>query len=552
MSGQIMLRNVSVGFGARRVLSGVTLTVATGDRIGIVAPNGVGKSTLLKVLAGDLVPESGEVIRAPATATVLRLAQEPVIEGAESLRDHLARRTYVAQAQQRMDAAAEALAAQRPEGHDYGAALDDWLALGGADFDERAATVIADLGLPDDLLHRGAAALSGGQKARLALAAVLLAQPDLLLLDEPTNDLDDDGLGRLEERVLAIPAGLVVVSHDRAFLATAVQTVVEIDEFTGQVAEYGGGWDAYVAEREAGRNRAVEARAGYEAERANLVDRARQKREWARSGAQRAARNATDPDKHVRHHHIQGAQRSGAGAAKADRAIERLDADAPDDVREPWKLQLSIGVAARPGAVVVDLKAAVVTRGSVTLGPFDLTVGWAERIRLAGPNGSGKTTLVDAIMGREPLRAGTRYAGPSVVFGELDQSRRIFATEEPVVDVVRGAAPDLDVADARTLLAKFRLAGDAALRPAARLSPGERTRAALALLQARGVNALILDEPTNHLDLEAIEQLESALADYPGTLIIVTHDRRLAEAVKVDRVVDIRTLYPSGKADSRS
>jgi ATPase subunit of ABC transporter with duplicated ATPase domains len=192
--------------------------------------------------------------------------------------------------------------------------------------------------------------------------------------------------------------------------------------------------------------------------------------------------------------------------------------------------------------VVVDLRGAVVARGSVTLGPFDLTIGWAERIRLAGPNGSGKTTLVDALVGREPLREGTRYAGPSVVFGELDQTRRVFATDEPLVDVVRAAAPDLDAAEARTLLAKFRLAGDAALRPAALLSPGERTRAALALLQGRGVNCLVLDEPTNHLDLEAIEQVEAALADYPGTLIMVTHDRRLAEAVRVDRVLDVRSL----------
>jgi ATPase subunit of ABC transporter with duplicated ATPase domains len=544
MSGQIMLRGVSVGFGVRRVLTDVSLTVAAGSRIGVVAPNGVGKSTLLRVIAGDLPPETGEVVRAPASAGVLRLAQEPVVEGVESLRDHLARRTGVARAQSELDLAAAALAASQP-GSDYSAALEHWLALGGADFDERAATVIADLGLPDDLLHRGAGALSGGQKARLALAAVLLAQPDLLLLDEPTNDLDDDGLRRLEERVLAVPAGIVVVSHDRAFLAATVETVVEIDEFTGQVSEFGGGWDAYVEEREAAHRHAVEARAGYESERSRLVDAARQKREWARSGAQRAAnpRYAPDGDRIGRHKRIAGAQRLGAGAAKVDRAVDRLDADAPDDVREPWRLQLAIGGAPRAGAVVVDLRGAVVTRGSVTLGPFDLTVGWAERIRLAGPNGSGKTTLVDALLGREPLAAGSRYAGPAVIFGELDQSRRTFATAEPVVDVVRSAVPELDAAAARTLLAKFRLAGDAALRPAERLSPGERTRAALALLQARGVNALLLDEPTNHLDIEAIEQLEAALADYPGTLIMVTHDRRLAGAVRVDRVLDVRTLY---------
>jgi ATPase subunit of ABC transporter with duplicated ATPase domains len=544
MSGSITLRDVHVGFGSHAVLSGVDLVVGSGDRVGIVAPNGTGKSTLLRVLAGDLTPESGVVVRAPASASVVRMSQEPEVLAAESLHDHLARRTGVAAAQTAMDTAAAALAAGAPGGDHYSAALDSWLALGGADFDERAATWTARLGLPADLLSRGAQALSGGQRARLALAAVLLAQPDVLLLDEPTNDLDDDGLAQLEGHVRSTPAGVVVVSHDRAFLAATVDRIVEIDEFSGCLSEFRGGWNSYVAERAATRQRAVEAREGYENERGKLVEAARRQREWARSGAQRAAnpRYQPDPDKNIRAGRIEGAQRLAAGAARTGRAIERLDADAPEVVREAWQLRLTIAEAPRSGDVVVDLRDAVVTRGDVTLGPLDLTVGWGERIRLAGPNGSGKTTLVDALLGRLPLRAGSRYAGPSVVFGELDQSRRAFDTDEPVADVVRRIAGLPDDAATRTLLAKFRLAGDVALRPARGLSPGERTRAALALLQARGVNCLILDEPTNHLDIEAIEQLESALDGYGGTLLLVTHDRRLAEAVRVDRTIEIRSL----------
>ena len=192
--------------------------------------------------------------------------------------------------------------------------------------------------------------------------------------------------------------------------------------------------------------------------------------------------------------------------------------------------------------MVVALRGAVISRGQVTLGPLDLSVGPADRIRIAGPNGAGKTTLVDALLGRQPLDAGERYAGPSVVFGELDQSRREFSVDDPVADVVRAAA-GLTPEEARTLLAKFRLRGDAALRPAGALSPGERTRAGLALLQARGVNCLVLDEPTNHLDIEAIEQLEQALGAYGGALIVVTHDRRLAEALAIEQVVDVTTLH---------
>jgi ATPase subunit of ABC transporter with duplicated ATPase domains len=545
MSGTVSLRDVHVGFGARAVLDGVDLVVGSGDRVGVVAPNGVGKSTLLRVLAGELAPESGVVVRAPASATLVRLAQEPDVRPDESLHHHLARRTGVTAAQAALDASTAALTADEPGAGDaYAAALDAWLALGGADFDERAAAVTADLRLPPDLLRRGAGALSGGQKARLALAAVLLARPDVLLLDEPTNDLDDDGLARLEAHVRATPAGVVVVSHDRAFLAATVARVVEIDEFTRRVSEYRGGWQSYVDERAAARRRAVEARDVYQTQRGRLVDAARRQREWARAGAQRAAnpRYAPDNDKNIRHGKIEGAQRLGTGATRSERAIERLDADAPDVVRDPWQLRLTIAQAPRSGDVVVELRDAVVARGDVTLGPLDLAVGWAERLRLTGPNGSGKTTLVDALLGRLPLCAGTRYAGPSVVFGELDQSRRTFATDEPVVDVVRRVAGLADLAETRTLLAKFRLAGDVALRPSHGLSPGERTRAALALLQARGVNALVLDEPTNHLDLEAIEQLEAALGEYTGTLLLVTHDRRLAEAVAVDRVIDVRDL----------
>ena len=306
-----------------------------------------------------------------------------------------------------------------------------------------------------------------------------------------------------------------------------------------------GGFDAYTAERELAGRRAADAYSAYETERDKLAESARQQRQWARSGAQRAAnpRYQLDPDKNIRASRIAGAQTTGGNAARIDKAIARLDSDAPDEVREPWQLRLSIGQARRAGDVAVSLTGAVISRGEVTLGPVNLTIGPADRIRITGPNGSGKTTLVDALLGRAPLSAGSRYAGPSLVTGELDQTRREFATSDPVVQVVRSAAGLASDEEARTLLAKFRLRGDAALRPASALSPGERTRAGLALLQARGVNFLVLDEPTNHLDIEAIEQLEQALDGYARALLLVTHDRRLASAVKVTQSIDVRTLH---------
>ncbi|HUD77346.1 MAG TPA: ABC-F family ATP-binding cassette domain-containing protein [Streptosporangiaceae bacterium] len=538
--------NVTISFGGLVVLDGVSLSIGSGDRVGIIAPNGVGKSTLLRVLAGELEPDSGSVTRSPATTTVLRLAQEPDIRPGESLADHLQRRTQVAAAQADLDASLAGLTAGEAGADDaYDSALQRWLTLGGADLPERMAQVTAQLGLADNLLSRNAAELSGGQQARLGLAAVLLAEPDILLLDEPTNDLDDAGLELLEGRLRRTRAGLVLVSHDRAMLAAVATQILELDEFTRHGSLFSGGFDAYEAERELARRRAADAYAEYETERGKLTEQARQHREWARSGAQRAAnpRYQPDPDKHIRAFRVAGAQRTGGKAAGVDKAIGRLDSNAPDEVREPWRLQLSIGETRRAGDVAVSLTGAVVSRGEITLGPVSLTLGPSDRIRITGPNGSGKTTLVDALLGRAPLTAGQRYAGPGVIFGEVDQTRRDFATQEPVSEVVRAAAGLPTLEEARTLLAKFRLRGDAALRPASTLSPGERTRAGLALLQARGVNFLVLDEPTNHLDIEAIEQLEQALEGYSCTLLLVTHDRRLADAVRTDQVIDVTALH---------
>src|SRR5215469_4922709 len=540
--------NVSVSFGSIAVLDGVSLSIGSGDRVGIIAPNGVGKSTLLKVLAGELEPDSGSVTRSPVSTTVLRLAQEPDIRPGESLAGHLSRRTQVAGAQADLDASLAALSRGDAGADDaYDAALHRWLALGGADLPERMAQVTGELGLPDSLLDRNAAELSGGQQARLGLAAVLLAQPDILLLDEPTNDLDDAGLALLEGQLRRTLAGVALVSHDRALLAGVASQILELDEFTRHSSMFVGGWDAYVGEREVARRRAAEAYSAYENERDRLTEAARRQRQWARTGTQRAtsARSLeAEPDKYIRAFKVAGAQHSGAAAARIERAVTRLDADAPDEVREPWQLRLSIGQAHRAGAVAVSLTRAVIGRGEVVLGPVTLTIGPADRIRVIGPNGSGKTTLIEALLGRLPLVAGQRYVGPGTVFGELDQARREFATLSPVADVVRSAA-GLSEEQARTLLAKFRLRGDAALRPASALSPGERTRAGLAVLQARGVNALVLDEPTNHLDIEAIEQLEQALADYSRTLLLVTHDRRLADAVQTDQIIDVRDLRAS-------
>jgi len=220
-----------------------------------------------------------------------------------------------------------------------------------------------------------------------------------------------------------------------------------------------------------------------------------------------------------------------------EKALERLDA--VDKPWEAWELHLSIAAAPRSGAVVARLSGAIVERGTFRLGPVDLEVGWAERIAITGANGTGKSTLLAALLGRLPLASGSQWLGPGVVVGEVDQARARFERHESTLEAFQAESELTTQQEARSLLAKFGLGADHVMRPAASLSPGERTRAVLALLMARGVNCLVLDEPTNHLDLPAIEQLEQALDEYDGTLLLVTHDRRLLDTVHLDRRISL-------------
>ncbi|HEY1653181.1 MAG TPA: ABC-F family ATP-binding cassette domain-containing protein [Acidimicrobiales bacterium] len=530
----LIARQLRFERGGQTVLDGVSLTVGPDTCVGIVGPNGVGKSTLLQILAGLLEPSEGDVRVDPPVATVGYLSQEHDHAGGETVRDTLYRRTGAAAAEAELAGAAAALGEGEPHADErYTTALARYETLGAADFEARLAGVLDQVGVPPALADHDSGALSGGQEARVALAATLLARFDITLLDEPTNDLDFDGLARLEEMVARRRGGMVIVSHDRTFLDRTVTDVLELDEHGRRGRLYGGGWTGYLAERAADRAHAEESFSVYESQRAELRQRAQRERQWATSGVSKEKKNPRDNDKAQRDFRINKTERLASRARRTERALDALET-----VEKPWEgwdLRFNINEATRSGAVVAHVADAVVERGNFTLGPFTLDIAWAERIALVGPNGSGKTTVVDAILGRLPLARGTRRLGPSVVLGELGQDRRVLSdSSSSVVDAFMSATR-LAVAPARAQLAKFGLGAETVLRPPASLSPGERTRAELAAFAATGVNFLVLDEPTNHLDLPAIEQLESALESYEGTLLLVSHDRRLLEAVTLTR-----------------
>jgi ATPase subunit of ABC transporter with duplicated ATPase domains len=439
-----------------------------------------------------------------------------------------------------METAAAALAEPSSGGVDpadaYAVALDHWLATGAADLDERLPAILADLGLDTDAVRPDSTpmtALSGGQAARVGLAALVSSRFDVVLLDEPTNDLDLDGLARLEQFVRDLRGGVVLVSHDREFLARSVTRVLELDLAQNANTVFGGGYDSYLEEREVGRRHRREQYEEFAEKKADLVGRARTQREWSSQGVRNAMRKAPDNDKIRRKAASESSEKQAQKVRQMESRIARLEE--VEEPRKEWVLEFSIGAAPRSSSVVATLENAVVRQGEFVLGPVSLQVDAGERIGITGPNGAGKSTLLRLLLGRQEPDEGRASLGANVAIGEIDQARAYFTGPERLVDRFEQRVPSFTPEGVRTLLAKFGLRADHVERAVDDLSPGERTRAGMALLQASGTNVLVLDEPTNHLDLPAIEQLEQALENYDGALLLVTHDRRMLQNVRLDR-----------------
>ena len=440
--GTLLARNIAKSYGDTVVLHRLSLTVPPSGRVGVVGPNGIGKSTLLRVLAGLEEPDSGTIKREPPDLSVAYLAQQLDMAG-----------------------------------------------------------------------------LSGGEAARRKLEAILTADAEVLLLDEPTNDLDFAALQSLEHFVQKHRGGLVVVSHDRAFME-GMTSIVEFEAETRSVREYTGGWSQFARQRAAARARQESAYADYRVGRERIEEQVRRMRQWEERGYGQGRKKKKTKDV------------KKAGEKKLAR-LERVEKP-----WTPWRLQLTLAPEQRGGDVVARLERAIIARDGFRLGPISLELRQGDRLALLGRNGVGKTTLLKALLGELPLASGRRWVGPSVVLGELPQGEGQFGGSQRLLDSFVDLA-GLSVDDARSLLAKFALGAGDVLRPGRSLSPGERSRAAIALLAARHVNALVLDEPTNSLDLEAIEQLEFALEDFQGALVLVTHDRRFLDAFGATRTIEL-------------
>jgi ATPase subunit of ABC transporter with duplicated ATPase domains len=529
MPTTLTISALDVAFGARTLFTGLDLTVSDGDVTAVVGANGSGKSTLMRVLVGELTADTGGVRLVPSEASMAWLPQV-VPTRDETLLDYARRRTGVAVADAALEGASDDLAQGSPGADDrYADALEHWLALGAADLAERLPEVAARVGLTVDPT-RALGSLSGGEAARASLVALLLSRHDVLLLDEPTNDLDARGLGLVTEFVRGQPGPVLICSHDRAFLDRVATSVVELDPAQQRIGHYAGGWSDYAAARALERAQERAAYDAFAATRDSLVDQSRQRQDWGDRG-RRAVRRGDEPDKHLRERDKARADRQLGKAARLRRAVDRLDE--VEQPRKEWQLRYAITEGPPSAGVVASLDRAVVHRGAFTLGPVTVTLGRGDRVAVTGDNGSGKTTLLAALLGEVALASGRRSEGSRVQVGVLDQRRATLETDRSLTEVVRAETGVDDDGELRALLAKFGLGAEHVHRPSRSLSMGERTRAMMAVFSGRTVNVLVLDEPTNHLDVPAIEQLEQAVHDFTGTVLMVSHDEALLDAVGI-------------------
>ncbi|MGH2851591.1 MAG: ABC-F family ATP-binding cassette domain-containing protein [Solirubrobacteraceae bacterium] len=513
-----IVSNLAKDIAGEPLLRGVSFKLERRDRMTVAGRNGTGKTTLLRILAGEAASDGGELVLAKGTRVALH-DQRPPRERGIALREYLlsgARTELAIEARlAELEAAMAAGATDAGTLDRYARAQADLEHHGGYLWRDRGTAMAHGLGFAEEDLDRELRSFSGGELTRASLARALATAPDLLLLDEPTNHLDIESLEWLEQTLLALDAAVVLVAHDRWFLETVGTAVLELEG--GRSRFFPGPWHVWRTEqaaRELALGRAIDR------QQAEVV---RLERFIARWGAGTRARQAQS-------------------RARALEKIERIDR-APTDGAS---LQFRFDAPQRSGRVVFELEDGMVVVGDPPIVLLEHASLWLERgehITLVGPNGSGKTTLIESLAGRRDLAGGKLRTGHNVQVGYLSQHADELGPDGTVLEAAQRAT-GLTPNRARALLGRFLFSGELAEKPLAGLSGGERRRLALAILTAGGANVLVLDEPTNHLDLESREALEDALTAFKGSLILVSHDRALLDAVGTRTIaVEDSTLH---------
>lgn len=523
----LTVHHLSKSFGVESILNEVSFNLNRGQRLGLVGPNGCGKTTLLRILAGADAADSGAIQFTPPDLRVGYLPQGLVAAADDTLGSFLALADPGALTAE-VERLASDLAADPHRAdlhHDYDAALVRLVTA--SEHAKRLPQVLAALGLGGFPLETPVSSLSGGQKTRLALASVLLSDPQLLLLDEPTNHLDFEMLEWLENWLGKFSGGVLFVSHDRAFLDQVVTGILELDPQTHKARQYAGDYTEYLEQKLAEREKQWQMYSNQQEEIVQLQAAARHLRGLAKF---KRGGKADTGDKFAKGFFANRGAGTVGRAKHIEQRLEKLLTD--EKIEKPkagWQMKLEFGGVPASGREVLTLEKLAVGYGDqVLLRDLDQQICYGSRAALIGPNGAGKTTLLRTIAGQLPPLAGRARLGANVRVGYMSQEQETLEPALHALHTIQSLAPFSET-EARTFLHQFLFTGDDVFTPVGKLSFGERARLALAGLVAQGCNFLLLDEPINHLDIPSRARFEQALAGFEGTVLAVVHDRYFIE-----------------------
>ncbi|MDD2766463.1 MAG: ABC-F family ATP-binding cassette domain-containing protein [Candidatus Moranbacteria bacterium] len=543
----LTLKNVRKIYGTVRVLEKVAFSIGEGQKVALVGQNGAGKSTLLKIIAGIETPDRG-TIQKPNRVLTGYLSQETLADSEETLLTYLRRMAGLYDLEKEMSLLephiAEPIFLEK-----YEMLRQEYERLGGYNFPYKAKMILEGLMLSHIDNNRPLSELSGGEKRKAALAGVLLRGVDMLLLDEPTNNLDLPSLLWLEKYLNRSSTTCIIASHDRRFLDNVVQKIMEIDWYKRDVTMYTGNWSSFAEMKAHSIRKHKEQYRMQEEERERLIISVDQKMDWVER-----VKNKKAPDKDTMSANFkkERATRKFTASAKAlEERQKRLHTVEKPLIRDPLMMSFESPAVEKEGAIVLR-KVCFGYPDGFSGGPIDMKIPFGTRLALLGNNGVGKSTLLRVIEGSLAPISGKRICGKKLIFGFLMQEYENISKSSTPYELFRDRLDIRERDVIATHLASFQFAPDVLNDKIDALSPGERVRLILALLSAMRANVLVLDEPTNHLDLEAIEALEEALDTYPGTLLLVTHDRRFLERVRLTQTFVLENGLLTSIADYES
>lgn len=528
------LKEVSKSFCGKVILSNISFTVDYGEKAGIIGSNGVGKSTLLKIIARQLHQDSGE-INTNTLESIGYLKQEfEIPEESLSVTSFIKWYIGIDKLEKRLNELQEELEKNESNIEEFCAVQEKYIRLDGYNFDYKLDNILNGLGILPVVRNKKIKDLSGGQKSKIILAAVLLKGADLLLLDEPTNNLDIKSIEWLEGYLKSVNMPCLIVSHDRRFLNAVTTKTLEINFFDRTLSSYPGNYAQYREFKEAKEKRQLELYEAQQEKKKELQDSIRQKKDWASKGRKQGVK---DNDKYTRGYERDRSSGLASKARKIEKQIEKLDKIERPRVKK--KLKININFSKIKGSTMIYAKELICgyPNGFKT-SPITFDVKFGEKVIIVGENGSGKSTFIKTLFSNLEKISGTMDIGTGLNIGYISQDTKIDTDQDLEQFIIESIDEEKleDKSKVYTTLAQFNFTYEERQKKYAMLSPGERTRARLVIFSLLDINVLVFDEPTNHLDIEALEALEEVISSFDGTVIAISHDREFIGRVHPDKI----------------